>query len=247
MKALWITDGTGKPFYTRKVINISKNIKKAEASVCGLGQFVFHINGEKTGDHELDPGWTSYRKRIQYVTFDVTDQLCQGKNAIGAEIGNGWFIMEDEHYSFHFPPFMPPNPNPYQPFGKSLVFAMELKLLYEDGTEEIMNADESFKVSPHEISMSNVYGSETADGSRYPEGWDTPEYDDHAWKNAEIVPADQAPEGILEEQSQPPVKVIHRYEAKYLHTLKKKTLKQRPVREGSMILVRISQESWILK
>ena len=221
MKALWITDGTGKPFYTRKVINISKNIKKAEASVCGLGQFVFHINGEKIGDHELDPGWTSYNKRIQYVTFDVTDQLRQGKNVMGAEIGNGWFIMEDEHYSFHFPPFMPPNPNPYHPFGKSLVFAMELKLVYADGTEEIINADESFKVSPHEISMSNIYGSETADGSRYPEGWDTPEYDDYAWENAKIVSADQAPAGRLEEQSQPLVKVVHRYEAKYLHTLKK--------------------------
>lgn len=221
MKAVWITDGTGKPFYARKVINISKNIKKAEASVCGLGQFVFHINGKKTGDHELDPGWTSYDKRIQYVTFDVTDHFCQGKNVIGAEIGNGWFIMENEHYSFHFPPFMPPNPNPYHPFGESLVFAMELKLFYENGTEEVIYTDDSFKVREHEISMSNVYGSETADGSRYPKGWDTLEYDDHTWKNAEIVSADQAPVGMPEEQSQPPIKVIHRYEAKYLHTLKK--------------------------
>lgn len=217
MRGLWITDGTGKPFYTRKIVTIDKKIKKATASVCGLGQFVFHINGKKVGDHELDPGWTSYNKRIQYVVFDVTDQLCQGKNAIGAEIGNGWFIMEYEHYSFHFPPFMPPNPNPYQPFGESLVFAMELKLLYEDGTEESICTDDSFKVREHAISMSNVYGSETCDGSRYPGGWDTVAYNDSLWKQAQIVLEKEAPKGIPEEQSQPPVKVIHRYKAKFLH------------------------------
>lgn len=219
MKNQWITDGSGKPFYARKEIHLTKEICKARAAVCGLGQFIFHINGQKVGDHELDPGWTNYKKRIQYVTFDVTDDLKKGKNVIGAEVGNGWFLMQNEHYSFHFPPFMPPNPNPYEAFGESLVLALELTVEYADGTSETVYADDSFKVKPHEITMSNVYGSETADGAAYPAGWDIAGFDDSGWAAAQQVAEVQAPTGTLVEQDQPAIKVIRRYEAKYIHSV----------------------------
>lgn len=219
MKNQWITDGSGKPFYARKEIYLTKEICKARAAVCGLGQFIFHINGQKVGDHELDPGWTNYKKRIQYVTFDVTDDLKKGKNVIGAEVGNGWFLMQNEHYSFHFPPFMPPNPNPYEAFGESLVLALELTVEYADGTSETVYADDSFKVKLHEITMSNVYGSETADGAAYPAGWDIAGFDDSGWAAAQQVTEAQAPTGTLVEQDQPAIKVIRRYEAKYIHSV----------------------------
>ena len=219
MKNQWITDGSGKPFYARKEIYLTKEICKARAAVCGLGQFIFHINGQKVGDHELDPGWTNYKKRIPYVTFDVTDDLKKGKNVIGAEVGNGWFLMQNEHYSFHFPPFMPPNPNPYEAFGESLVLALELTVEYADGTSETVYADDSFKVKPHEITMSNVYGSETADGAAYPAGWDIAGFDDSGWAAAQQVTEAQAPTGTLVEQDQPAIKVIRRYEAKYIHSV----------------------------
>ena len=219
MKNQWITDGSGKPFYARKEIYLTKEICKARAAVCGLGQFIFHINGQKVGDHELDPGWTNYKKRIQYVTFDVTDDLKKGKNVIGAEVGNGWFLMQNEHYSFHFPPFMPPNPKPYEAFGESLVLALELTVEYADGTSETVYADDSFKVKPHEITMSNVYGSETADGAAYPAGWDIAGFDDSGWAAAQQVTEAQAPTGTLVEQDQPAIKVIRRYEAKYIHSV----------------------------
>ena len=174
----WITSGASAPFYVRKTIEINKPLKKATAKVCGLGQFEFHLNGKKVGDHELDPGWTDYRKWIEYVCFDVTDLLHEGRNAIGAEIGNGWFIKNDEHYTFSLPPFMPPNPNPYRPFGKALVFAMELRLEYADGTEEVLHADESFRTAKHPVIQSNVYGSETIDHALAQPGWDEADFDD---------------------------------------------------------------------
>ena len=234
----WITDGTGKPFYTRKKFEIDRKIKQATAAVCGLGQFIFHINGQKIGDHELDPGWTNYNKRIQYVTFDVTEELKCGENVVGAEIGNGWFLKQDEHYSFHFPAFMPPNPNPYKPYGHSLVFAMKLDIVFEDGSREVVCADETFKVRAHEISMSNVYGSETADGADVPTGWDTALYDDSNWKMAKIVAREKAPKGIAEEQEQPAIKVTHRYEAKYLYTVEK-IIKDKETEEPKKISRRI--------
>ena len=54
----WMTNGTATPFYIRKTFTIGKSVKSAEARVCGLGQFLFYLNGKKVDDHELDPAWT---------------------------------------------------------------------------------------------------------------------------------------------------------------------------------------------
>ncbi len=213
----WITDGSGHPFYTRKNIMLRGPVQNATAKVCGLGQFVFSVNGHKAGDHELDPGWTDYRKVIEYVTFDVTDLLHEGNNALGAEIGNGWFLMDDAGgYSFRFPPFMPPNPNPYKPFGKALIFAIALTVTYSDGTEETFHADGSWKTAPHEVLRSNVYGSEIVDASLRQKDYSKPDFDDSAWSPAMVLSDSEIPQGRLINQFQPPVRVIHTYEAKYL-------------------------------
>ncbi|MDE6204326.1 MAG: glycoside hydrolase family 78 protein [Lachnospiraceae bacterium] len=216
-KAKWITNGTKTPFYVRKKFILRKPVKTASAKVCGLGQFHFYINGRKVSDHELDPGWTDYRKYIQYVTFDVTGCLHDGENMLGAEVGNGWFIKTDEHYTFTFPEFMPPNPNPYQPYGESLIFMAELVICYEDGTSEIIASDETFETRKHPVVMSNVYGSETIDGRLVAAKWCTPESAGSGWEYARPVPEDACPEGRLEEQFQPPVRVIRTYMAEYLH------------------------------
>lgn len=215
----WISQGTQKPFYVRKEFDVKKEIVKAAAYVCGLGQFIFHLNGQKVADHELDPGWTNYDKKIQYVKFDITDLVHTGKNVLGAEVGNGWFIKEDEHYTFSFPAFMPPNPNPYKPFGNELVFAVKLILNYVDGTAETIFADETFKVKEHPVTMSNVYGSETYCAELNQKGWNRIDFDDSEWKNAVVVTEQDAPKGELIEQFQPAIKVICSYSAKYVHTV----------------------------
>lgn len=215
----WITNGTAAPFYARKQFSVSREIKRAEARVCGLGQFVFWLNGQKVGDHELDPGWTNYRKLIQYVTFDVTGYLRQGENALGAEVGNGWFIKTDKHYTFAFPSFMPPNPNPYRPYGKSLVLALELIISYADGSRDVIAADESFQVKEHPTVMSNVYGSETWDGRLEQPGWCEAGFDAAGWNSAAVVPDEDAPHGKLIEQFQPAIKVIKTYEGRLVGTV----------------------------
>lgn len=212
----WITNRTAVPFYARKEFRIEKKVKKALAKVCGLGQFIFYINGQKVDNHELDPGWTNYRKVIQYVTFNVTEYLKLGDNVLGAEVGNGWFIKMDEHYTFSFPEFMPPNPNPYQPFGKYLALALELVITYEDGTEKTIRADDSFEVTKHPVVMTNVYGSETIDGRLIRAGWNTAGFDASDWEKASVLDEEEAPEGRLMEQFQPAVKVIQTYDGRNL-------------------------------
>ena len=218
----WITNGKQTPFYARREFLLEKEIKKAEARVCGLGQFQFSVNGKKVGDHELDPGWTNYDRLIQYVIFDITEYLKKGENVIGAEVGNGWFIKADEGYTFKFPEFMPSNPNPYHPFGKTLVLALELEITYKDGNTEMYTADGDFKVCDHPVVMSNVYGSETIDGRMAQEGWCQAGYDDSGWELAQIVKTQDAPKGRMTEQSQPPIRVIHTYEAQRLQDFGKR-------------------------
>lgn len=215
----WISGKSQTPFYARREFNIKKQVQKATAYVCGLGQFIFHINGQKVSDHELDPGWTNYDKKIKYVKFDVTKLLHEGKNALGVEVGNGWFLKEDEHYTFTFPAFMPPNPNPYRPFGKELVLAIKLVLDYADETEEILYADENFQVKEHPVKMSNVYGSETYDASLEQTGWDKTDFDASEWKAASVISEEDTPKGELVEQFQPAIKVIRSYPAKYIHSV----------------------------
>lgn len=211
----WITNGKKTPFYARKKLDISKKIQAAEASVCGLGQFHFYVNGKKAGDHELDPGWTDYRKAVQYVKFDITDDLKEGTNVLGAEVGNGWFLKTDEHYTFRLPEFMGPNPNPYRPFGESLILAVQVWIRYQDGSEQWIISDEGFRTADHPVVMSNVYGSETIDAGLIQKGWAAAEFDDSAWEKAVVLENVQL--GVFVEQKQPPVKVIHTYEGRFLH------------------------------
>ena len=65
--AQWITNGADRPFYARKKFTLSEKIRRAEVTVCGLGQFNLYINGKKVGDHVLDPAWSDYRKLIYYL------------------------------------------------------------------------------------------------------------------------------------------------------------------------------------
>lgn len=219
MLGKWITNGTSAPFYARKEFEIQKAVKSAEAKVCGLGQFIFYVNGKKVSDHELDPGWTNYRKLIEYVTFDVTEYLNLGKNVLGVEVGNGWFIKADENYTFTFPGFMPPNPNPYRPFGRFLVLALLLDIKYEDGTEESICADESFRVKKHPTLVSNIYGSEIVDAALAEIGWNEADYDASAWEYALSVPDEDVPQGMLINQFQPAVKVLETYRGIFLHKI----------------------------
>ena len=92
-KAQWITAGdilSEAPLLRTEFV-VEKRIQKAFAYVTGLGYYELYLNGEKVGDHVLDPGMTDYRKRILYATYDVTENLKSGLNVAGAFLGNGAF------------------------------------------------------------------------------------------------------------------------------------------------------------
>src|SRR6478752_1774362 len=95
--AKWITpgyveDSTMRPSpLLRKEFSSNKKISNATAYITAHGLYEAYLNGKRIGDAYLTPGWTSYNKRLQYQTYNVTDLIKSGSNAIGVMLGNGWY------------------------------------------------------------------------------------------------------------------------------------------------------------
>jgi len=197
-KALWISNGTTKPFYSLKEIGIHKDVSQAYMSVSGLGQFKLLINGKKVGNHELDPGWTDYNKQVQYVTFDVANYLTKQNNKICIEVANGWYIG-DASENRHFYTFN----SGYEAFGTELPLIAQLYIKYVDGEEEVIITDGSWKTLQSSTTLSNVYGSEEFDGSRFKDVNSLFQTDEAIY--ARVLDENERPKGELTAQAHPPV------------------------------------------
>ncbi len=179
----------------RKEFTADKKIKQATAFVCGLGQFELNINREKVGDHFLDPGWTKYDKQAQYVTFDITENVKTGVNAIGVMLGNGFYYIPGERYR-----------KMTGAYGYPKMIARIL-IEYADGTIQNIVSDENWKAAPSPITYSSLYGGENYDARLEQRGWNERGFDDRYWKNVVIA----SPHKLVS-QSAMAVKVMQQFE-----------------------------------
>lgn len=178
----------------RKEFTADKPVTHATAFVCGLGLFELYVNGSRIGDQVLAPGQTEFNKRVFYMTFDVTEQVQSGQNAIGVMLGNG---------RFYAPRFNQPTKT--NTFGyPKLLFQMRVE--YQDGTSAVIVSDGDWKLTASgPIRANNEYDGEEYDARMELAGWDTPGFDAGAWEAAQLV---QAPTGKLSAQMQEPIKVM---------------------------------------
>ncbi|CAN5652631.1 glycoside hydrolase family 78 protein [soil metagenome] len=181
----------------RKEFTIAKRIIKATAFITGLGQFEFSINGIKTGDHFLDPGWTKFDKNTLYVTFDITGQLQNGKNALGVMLGNGFYYVPGSRYRKLKGAYGCPK------------MICNILINYQDGTSENIVSDESWKASPGPITFSSIYGGEDYNAMLEQDGWNKPGFNDGNWRTAIIVDGPQN----LQAQSAYPLKIFNQFTA----------------------------------
>ncbi|MEN8155778.1 MAG: glycoside hydrolase family 78 protein [Bacteroidota bacterium] len=199
-KAKWITDGIagdlkeGKPIpMFRKEFTLKKKITSARVYATSLGIYELTINGERVSDALFSPGWTSYNKRLQYQTYDVTSMLVNGQNAVAATVADGWFRG-------HLAGWARPNRNHY---GDKLAMLMQLEVTYVDGSREVIATDGSWNTSTGPIRYADFYMGETYDARLEKPGWDRPGYDDTGWSSVEIL--DRSKEMLIA-QVGPPVK-----------------------------------------
>ena len=135
-KGAWI----GKKNQLRKEFALKGRVKRARAFIAGLGYYELRLNGRKAGNHVLDPGWTTYDKRVLYVTYDITSFIREGANAVAVTLGNGWYKLR--------------------------ALLLQLNVEFEDGTKTSVVSDASWKAADGPIFEDSIYNGESYDARR---------------------------------------------------------------------------------
>lgn len=173
-KARWIVaPWTSEALLLRREFDVKPGLKRAVAHVCGLGQFEMFLNGRKSGNGLLAPGWSKYNRTALYETHDVTSLLQQGANAIGLALGDGMYHVERRNRFSKFQGTQGP-----------LRAILQLELEYEDGTRELVITDEAWRVNPGPVTYNDIYGGEDFDARRVERGWNSAKFDDSSWDAA---------------------------------------------------------------
>ncbi|MFW2504165.1 glycoside hydrolase family 78 protein [Clostridium diolis] len=193
-KADWIThdlpaEETACPVFVKE-FKAEKEIKKVRVYATALGVYEIKINGEKVGDTFFAPGWTNYKKRLQYQTYNV-DGMLQEDNKIEITIGNGWY---KGIFGFALTPNI---------YGDRVAALAEIHISYSDGTTEIIKTDDSWKYTTGSIRYSEIYMGETIDSC----------YKDEKFSDVVLTSYDK---NFIVGQESEPVRITERIPAKEL-------------------------------
>jgi len=180
----------------RKDFLISGKIIRARAYASALGIYELMINGQPVGDEVLSPGFTSYRNRVQYQTWDVTHLLHEGGNAVGAIVADGWYRG-----------YLGGADKCRNDFGEQLGLICQIHILTEDGRETVICTDGSWKVhADGAYRRADYYMGVEYDAQREMPGWNSAGYDDSAWTNAAAL--DHRKDILIAQLSQPVRRVM---------------------------------------
>lgn len=172
----------------RKPFDVDKTISRARLHVSGIGWYELYLNGQRVGDHVLDPATSDYAQRVLYVTYDVTELLQTGANAVGVMLGNGWYSEPGWKHSY----------------GDSPRLRLQLNLEFTDGSATTVASGPGWKTAAGPVIRNDLYGGETYDARREQPGWALAAFDDADWDPA--VDKD-APGGSMVAQVMPPIRV----------------------------------------
>lgn len=148
-QARWITTEPEYKFHPVffKEFQLEQKVRSARLYISGLGLFQAELNGRKVGDEVLTPYYSDYHEEEQYLTFDVTD-LMKEQNCLEVSLGNGWykgkFGLEGQKENF----------------GSRFLLISELHIRFDDGTEQIIFTDNTWKYRGSDIEDDSIYDGE---------------------------------------------------------------------------------------
>lgn len=168
----WITPDLDKEVHPllRKNFNLPDEVVSARVYISGVGIYDFKINGKRVGAEYFAPGFNAYDFWIQYQTYDVTELLTSGDNAIGIMLGNGWYKGR-----FGF------NGGYHELYGDQFAAIAEVIATLKDGTTVVIGTDKEWKSAPSPIDFSGIYDGEIYDANKEIESWSMPNLDDSKW------------------------------------------------------------------
>jgi alpha-L-rhamnosidase len=182
----------------RREFDVHGTVHSATLKASALGVYELLVNGGLVGSEVLAPGWTSYGNRLLYQTFDLTSSLREGRNALAAMLGDGWYRGR---LGFHG--------GLTNIYGSRLALIAQLEIEYDDGSTEIVVTDEGWCASTGAIRSSSLYDGETYDARLEQPGWADAGFDDGAWSAVRVLEHDLA---VLSEPPGPPVRRIEQLE-----------------------------------
>ena len=194
------------PVYVRTAFTLEKKIARATLYATGLGLFDLYLNGGRVTDDFFSPGWTDYTKRVRYRTYDVTDRVQRGANALGAIVADGWYsgYVGFGHNRDHY--------------GKLPRVRAQLNLEFTDGSTATVATGPQWKAATGSLLSSDFLMGEVCDARLEPQGWSEGSFDDRTWSavdtGAEMQPLVQAHPG-------PAVQALAEFTAKTISEPKK--------------------------
>lgn len=177
----------------RRGFRVDGEIARARLYATAHGLYDAEINGIRVGSDTLSPGWTVYRERLRYYTYDVTDLLRNGENALGAWLGDGWYRGR-----------LGWRGGRRNIFGGDLSFLGQLEITYTDGTRQTLSTDDAWKGAPSPVLRSGIYDGEDHDARQEVPAWSTAAFDDGGWMPVTV--RDRDPRTLVAPTG-PPVRV----------------------------------------
>ncbi|RSN71961.1 alpha-L-rhamnosidase [Actinomadura sp. WAC 06369] len=168
---------------------------RARLYVTARGLYEMRINGRRVGDHELAPGWTDYRDRVDYQTYDVTELIGAGENVLAATLADGWWSG--------FVGFDPRRLGAH--YGSFPQLLAELHLDHADGRREVIGTDTSWWTRRSPLRYADLLKGECLDLRRETPGWDRPGFAAADWLPALVTGTDR---DLLTASVAPPVRAV---------------------------------------
>ena len=168
-----------KPQYLRKEFELSNNVASARLYITAKGVFDVSINGENVSEDAMSPGFTTYDKRIETLTYDVTNLIESGQNTMGVELASGWYSGR-----------LLWNTTPWDNSVSPKVLC-QLELTMKDGTKEIIISDETWKgTTSGPLQFAEIYEGEIYNANLVMPDWVTNKFNDKNWTYVEVEDLD---------------------------------------------------------
>ena len=184
----------------RKEFTAAGEIRRAIAYATALGIYELHINGRRVSEQMFTPGWSDYRKRLYYNTFDVTGLLVAGGNTIGAIVADGWY---SGYVGYGLLVGYGPNKCGRYMYGKTPALLVQLEIEYANGRTERVVTDTTWMVATGPLVEADMLMGETYDARLEIPGWDRCRFDDGSWARAILAKDNGSTKAVFHDKAGP--------------------------------------------
>ena len=174
--------GEVRPLNFRRAVSLNKKIKRATAYISSHGVYEAYINGHRVGDAYMTPGWTTYKKRLQYQAYDVTTMLCRGDNVVAATVAPAWYTGMGRYNRGRS--------------GDDVALLMQINIEYTNGEKVVVKSDDSWRMSATAkasgLVKNDIYDGATIDARLIDTYWSTINYsEDSQWQKPTLIDFDK--------------------------------------------------------